>query len=101
MRSATLGDVVYCDPPYVPLSATSNFSDYTAEGFGVSEQRELATLAAELSERGVPVVISNHDTEFTRAAYARAVIEAFGVQRFISSSAANRGKAAELIAVFS
>lgn len=101
MRSTALGDVVYCDPPYVPLSATSNFSDYTAEGFGVSEQRELATLAAELSERGVPVVISNHDTEFTRAAYARAAIEAFGVQRFISSNAANRGKAAELIAVFS
>jgi DNA adenine methylase len=101
MRSATLGDVVYCDPPYVPLSATANFSDYTAEGFGVAEQRELALLATELSARGVPVVISNHDTEFTRLAYQAAAIEAFGVQRFISSNAANRGKAAELLAVFS
>jgi DNA adenine methylase len=101
MSSARLGDVVYCDPPYVPLSATANFSDYTADGFGVVEQQELASLATDLSMRGIPVVISNHDTEFTRTAYARAAIEAFGVQRFISSDTANRGKAAELIAVFS
>ena len=27
------GTVVYCDPPYVPLSKTANFSDYGKEGF--------------------------------------------------------------------
>ena len=40
------------------------------------------------------------DTIFTREIYAAAQIEAFDVQRFISSKVNNRTKAAELLAVF-
>lgn len=100
MASAREGDVVYCDPPYVPLSATSNFTSYTQEGFGSKQQELLAITANSLMKRGIPVVISNHDTAFTRTMYASASIDAFHVQRFISRDASNRGKAAELIAVF-
>ncbi len=101
MNAAKPGDVVYCDPPYVPLSATSNFTDYATGGFGMQDQQDLADLARELSARGVPVVISNHDTPWTRANYAPAKILAFDVQRFISSDTANRGKAGEILALFS
>jgi len=101
MLNAQSGDVVYCDPPYVPLSKTSNFTDYAAGGFGYEQQTLLAELAEELRSRGVPVLISNHDTDFTRDAYKAAEIKAFDVQRFISSNSSNRGKAAELLAVFS
>ncbi|MDY0105369.1 MAG: Dam family site-specific DNA-(adenine-N6)-methyltransferase, partial [Giesbergeria sp.] len=100
MASATLRDVVYCDPPYAPLTLTSNFSDYTQEGFNAADQSELALTALQLKQRGIPVVISNHDTDFTRSIYAEADISGFDVQRFISSKASQRGKAAELIAVF-
>ncbi len=100
MANAKEGDVVYCDPPYVPLSATSNFTDYTQDGFGGKEQEQLAISAQKLRSRGIPVVISNHDTVFTREIYASARIEAFQVQRFISRDAGNRGKAAELLASF-
>lgn len=100
MKGAQVGDVVYCDPPYVPLSSTANFTDYTANGFGPREQQDLADLANELMHRGIPVVISNHDTTFTRTAYSRATIEAFDVQRFISRDSTNRIKAAEILAVF-
>jgi DNA adenine methylase len=92
--------VVYCDPPYAPIDATSNFSDYTKEGFGPQDQKDLATAARSLQGQGIPVVISNHDTDFTRALYENAKIEAFDVQRFISSKASNRKKAAEMLAVF-
>lgn len=68
MRQANPGDVVYCDPPYMPLSPTANFTSYNARGFGEEEQQMLARLAEELSARGVPVVISNHDTTFTSQA---------------------------------
>ncbi len=100
MRAAKVGDVVYCDPPYVPLSKTSNFTSYGAKLFGEAEQKELAELAKELSARGVPVIISNHDTDFTRAIYADAKLTHFDVQRFISSNGKNRGRARELLAVF-
>jgi DNA adenine methylase len=100
MRSARRGDVIYCDPPYVPLSATSNFTSYSAGGFGMSAQIELAELAEELSLRGVPVLISNHATEFTLNAYKSARIEQFDVQRFISCKGDNRGKAGEVLALF-
>ena len=94
------GSVVYCDPPYAPLTATANFSSYTAAGFGLKDQQDLAIAARMLRERNIPVVISNHDTEFTRAIYSDAKIVSFDVQRFISSDAKNRGKAAELLAIY-
>jgi DNA adenine methylase len=33
MKKARLGDVIYCDPPYVPMSATARFTDYHTGGF--------------------------------------------------------------------
>ncbi|MDX1922859.1 MAG: Dam family site-specific DNA-(adenine-N6)-methyltransferase [Alphaproteobacteria bacterium] len=101
MRKARRGDVVYCDPPYVPLSKTSNFTAYTQSGFGPVEQQDLADIAEELQAQGVTVVISNHNTAFTRSAYKSAKIKKFDVQRFISSDGDNRGAAQELLAVFS
>lgn len=101
MSEARLGDVVYCDPPYAPLTLTSSFTSYTQDGFDLDKQRKLANIAQTLMSNGIPVIISNHDTDFTRSVYAAAKIESFDVQRFISSNAANRNKASELLAVFS
>jgi DNA adenine methylase len=100
MEMAKIGDVVYCDPPYAPLTLTSNFSDYTQEGFGTTDQCELAKTSTLLKSKGIPVIVSNHDTDFTREIYADASISNFDVQRFISSKGGSRGKAAELIASF-
>lgn len=100
MDAARRGDVVYCDPPYVPLSATANFTSYSSDKFGREEQLRLAHMAEKLANRGIPVVISNHNTEFTRQAYAVARISKFDVQRYISCDGANRHKAEELLAVF-
>lgn len=100
MREAKPGDVVYCDPPYVPLSNTANFTAYSAGGFSADDQIRLATLATEISEKGVTVVISNHNTDFTREIYGDAISKTFDVQRMISCDGKNRNKAEELIAVY-
>lgn len=100
MDSAVVGDVVYCDPPYVPLSVTANFTGYATEGFGPAEQVALAEAAIRLAKRGVPVVISNHDTPWVREIYEGANFQSFGVQRRISRDAATRGAAQELLAIF-
>jgi DNA adenine methylase len=101
IEQAIPGDVVYCDPPYAPLNQTSNFTSYTKNEFNLDSQRELSELALKLMGKGIAVIISNHDTEFTRSIYSAAKLDYFDVQRFISSKASNRTKAPELLAIFS
>lgn len=102
LSEARPGDVVYCDPPYVPLSPTASFTAYSAGGFGLHQQRLLAELAAELADAGIRVVISNHDTPLSRDdLYAGADrVAGLSVRRSISASAAQRGLAPELIALY-
>ena len=94
------GDLIYCDPPYVPLSKSANFASYTQKRFEASEQIELAHLANEAASKGIRVVISNHDTEFTRLHYKGATIQSFWVDRLISCNASTRQPVKELIAIF-
>lgn len=100
MAQARPGDVVYCDPPYVPLSATANFTSYSAGGFGPDDQQALAHTARRLAAHGVAVLISNHDLDLTRSAYAGARIVSFDVRRTISCNGRARNKVRELLAIF-
>ena len=101
LSKAGAGDVVYCDPPYVPLSATASFTNYASGGFSETDHKELYRFALEASERGAVVVLSNHDTPFTRGLYRGATqVVARMVSRTISCDGQNRNKAKELIAVF-
>ena len=94
------GDVVYCDPPYVPLSQTASFTAYAKNAFNARDQADLAALAEEAGHKGVHVVVSNHDTELTRSLYSSATLKRFAVQRFISCNGDKRGAAPELLAVY-
>lgn len=94
------GDVVYCDPPYLALSQTANFTAYTGGGFGADAQAALAREAQAASRAGCPVVISNHATDVALELYSAASIESFEVARPISCKSAGRGRVNELIAVY-
>ena len=94
------GDLIYCDPPYAPLVQKTNFSAYTNTKFGKQEQIILAELALDSATRGITVIISNHDTEFTREQYRGAKIQSFTVSRKISCNAEHRVPAKELLAIF-
>ncbi|HHF7349467.1 TPA: Dam family site-specific DNA-(adenine-N6)-methyltransferase [Legionella feeleii] len=98
---ARTGDLIYCDPPYVPLSASANFASYTNKKFNEADQIDLAQLAMESATRGITVVISNHDTPFTRHHYRNSQMISFPVNRFISCQGNKRHPAQELVAVFS
>ncbi len=99
-KHARAGDLIYCDPPYAPLIQSSNFSAYTHKKFGEEEQIVLANLARESAAQGITVIISNHDTEFTREQYHNAEIKSFTVNRRISCNAEHRSPAKELLAIF-
>ncbi len=96
---ANTGDVIYCDPPYVPLSKTASFTSYAGNGFGLDEQADLANAAEEVStEQGATVVISNHDTIWTRKIYENAdKLKSIKVARTISQKGNGRKKVAELL----
>lgn len=102
LAQARRGDVVYCDPPYTPISRTAHFTAYSSGGFQWTDQVRLADSARKLAERGVRVVISNHDTVITRALYAGmgAALTGFKVRRTISCDARRRNRVGELLAVF-
>lgn len=99
---AQAGDVIYCDPPYVPLSKTASFTSYAGNGFGLDEQADLANAAEEVSaDRSVVVLISNHDTLWTRKIYEHATkIKSINVARTISQKGNSRNKVAELLALY-
>jgi DNA adenine methylase len=94
------GDLVYCDPPYVPLTDTANFTAYTADGFSMKDHADLASCAREAALRGAVVFISNHDTPIVRNLYMGARIHEIEVQRNISCKGEKREKVKEIIAVF-
>lgn len=100
MARAKEGDVVYCDPPYVPLSSTANFINYSSGGFDLDVQRELAILAREVARRGATVLVSNHDTEDTKKFYVEARTTYFDVRRYISCNGKKRTHVREVLALY-
>ncbi|MDF2694795.1 MAG: modification methylase, partial [Labilithrix sp.] len=74
-KHAKKGDFVYFDPPYVPLSPTSDFTAYIPGGFREPEQRKLAKVFAKLAKRGVKVMLSNSETPLVRELYGEFRIE--------------------------
>lgn len=94
------GDVVYFDPPYIPISDTASFTDYATEGFNHQQQIKLAEIAKSLANKNVKVIISNHDVPIARELYQDAEIYSIQVTRTISAKGSSRKKASELIALF-
>ncbi|MAZ38884.1 MAG: DNA adenine methylase [Legionellales bacterium] len=100
IKKGRQGDIIYCDPPYVPLSKTAHFTHYYQHGFSMKQQEELATMAKNLQQEKVKILISNHHTPLTEKLYAPAKIFAFEVQRNISCKGYKRTKVRELLAQF-
>ncbi|KJH72866.1 DNA adenine methylase [Aliterella atlantica] len=90
-------DFVYFDPPYYPLNSTSNFTSYSRDFFGESEQTKLRDTFKLLAERGVKVMSSNSDCAFVRELYAEFNIHEILAARAINSRVSKRGKITELL----
>ncbi len=95
---------VYLDPPYRPLSETSAFTSYSADGFGDEQQRQLKLFCDAINERHAFFMLSNSDPknsdpgdDFFDALYADYHIERVQAKRFINSRASGRGIISELL----
>ncbi len=96
-RAKKTTDFVYFDPPYFPISATSNFTGYNRYSFTEADQIRLRDTFVTLAERGVKVMLSNSDCPFTRDLYEGFTIRVIHAARAINSNASKRGKITELL----
>lgn len=93
LESATCGDFVYLDPPYLPIftspgtekEPTAKFNKYTAKTFELPDLVDLANICAGLTRRGVRWVMSNRDTESVRNMFADAKIIQFTAHRSLAA----------------
>ena len=84
------GDFVYFDSPYVPISETANFTDYTKDGFSLEDHKRLAALYRKLAAQGTKVMLSNHNVPLVHELYIGFTIEEVDVRRAINRNAAKR-----------
>ena len=97
LKNAKRGDFVYFDPPYFPISKTSNFTGYTKDGFGENEQKKLLKTYKELDSKGCFVLLSNSYSDFISELYAEFEPETVHANRMINCKGNQRGKIKELI----
>ncbi len=95
--ASSSNDFVYFDPPYHPLSPTSNFTAYSRNSFNQDDQIRLKEVFAELANRGVNVMLSNSDCEFIRNLYSDFNINPISASRLINSKASKRGRISEVL----
>ena len=98
-ETALPGDLVYVDPPYQPMSATEDFTEYTADGFDQDDQRDLLDYLCELRDRDVHVVASNSGVMADQYEDAGFDVHTVDATRSINSDGDSRGAVDEIIAV--
>jgi len=94
---ARAGDLVYFDPPYAPLSKTSDFTAYSKGGFGAADHELLAAVFADLAQRGVKLMLSNSLTPGTNTLYEGFNLYRVQARRSINSKSDRRGEIAEVL----
>ncbi len=97
VSKARQNDFVYLDPPYHPLSATSNFTGYTKGAFNFADQERLAEVFQSLSQKGCHVMQSNSDIPAIRELYSGFRIETVQAHRAINCNGEKRGRINELL----
>lgn len=97
---AKKNDFVYLDPPYDPVSETSNFTGYNESGFNKDSQIRLKNLCDMLDKKGVKFLLSNSATEFIIALYSQNpnyTIKIVDAKRHINCKSDKRGSVKEVL----
>lgn len=99
VRDLREGDFAYFDPPYVPVSKTSNFTAYARERFDWAEQERLASVLAALHARGARAMLSNARTRELEELYRGHGFDVgiITAPRAINSDPTKRGEVDELV----
>ena len=97
MKNIRKGAFVYFDPPYDPVSKSSNFTGYVQGGFNMFDQVRLKDLCDKLDKKGVKFLVSNSATQFILDQYSEYNIAFVKANRAINSDASKRGEVDEVL----
>lgn len=97
VREAVAGDFVYFDPPYDSFDDKESFTSYSKFDFTREDQVRLAETFRQLSNRGVFVMLSNHNTQLINELYEGYNINVVNAKRMINSNSKGRGNVEEVI----
>lgn len=97
LKGIRKGSFVYLDPPYMPLSSSSSFTGYTAEGFGPQQQIELKRQCDLLDKRGIRFLLSNSCCDFIEDLYKDYTVERVSAKRAINAKGDKRGAIDEVL----
>lgn len=84
-RYASPGDLVFLDPPYVPVGLYSDFKRYTKEQFSEDDHRRLAAEVRRLAGLGCHVLLTNSNHPLVHELYEGFTVEVIPTKRFINS----------------
>jgi DNA adenine methylase len=94
------GDVVYCDPPYIPRSLTASFTRYTKEDFTLDDQIALVSACRAAAARGAVVVVSNSDTPLSREIYSGSLLVSGRLTHMVGAQGEARTTVGEALFLF-
>lgn len=97
LDQADKNSFVYLDPPYHPLSESSNFTGYIQGGWGEKEQIDLKNACDKLNKKGVKFLLSNSSATFIKDLYKDYNISIVKANRAINSNGADRGEIDEVL----
>ena len=97
LKFAEKNDFIYFDPPYYPLSQTSNFTSYNKGNFGESSQKELYNVFKKLDKCGCKLLLSNSYSDYILDLYKDYEIIILKARRSINSNAQRRGLIKEVL----
>lgn len=90
LKKVKKDDFVFIDSPYVPLTKTAGFIDYSKEGFSFEDHLRLSELFKELDKKGAKLILTNNDTELVRKMYEGFKINTIEVNRSINRNGNDR-----------
>lgn len=88
---------VYLDPPYHPISESSNFTGYVQGGWDIYDQIRLRDTCNDLNSKGVKFLLSNSSSPQIKELYKDYQINIVKANRVINSNGADRGEIDELL----
>lgn len=104
LEYARKNSLFYFDPPYKPLSETSNFNAYAKDNFDDAEQIRLAKFCEQLNAQNYSWILSNSDVRskdpdnhFFDDLYAKFNIIRVNAKRSINANPNKRGLLTELL----